>query len=154
MNHAYVYDRTTASARRTCTDLLRGNVPAFPLEPDAFDPTFETGGVPHLIVTELDMLPVDGLDLIRQVRAFWSAVELPIVVYTSSVDPETFAAAMAAGANELVNRDAPDAAERLSAAVERCLRRTIPALSAPQPAVPIDGFRRMLASTLGFRRAA
>ena len=152
MTQAFVYDRCIDAARQTCDQLGRERVPGFAMLPDAFDPTFHPGGAPHLIVTELDMSPVGGLELIRQVRSYWSAAELPIVVYTSASDVATLAEAKAAGAHAVVTKDGPDAPARLVAAVERCLRRTIPALV--EPVRPAGALWRLFAAPFRGDRAA
>lgn len=151
MTQAFVYDRCIDAARETAAELLKGRVPGFALRPDGFDPTFQPGGAPHLIVTELDMSPIDGVALVGMVRSYWSAVELPVIVYTSVSDPTILEQALAAGANAVVSRAGAGAAGHLAAAVERCLRRTIPAL---EPMRPAGGIWRMLDPFRSGRAAA
>ncbi|MDX8411548.1 MAG: diguanylate cyclase [Mariprofundaceae bacterium] len=57
---------------------------------------------PTLIVQDLIMPHVDGLDLVRQYRAHPECREIPIIVLSSREEPKTKAEAFAAGANDYV----------------------------------------------------
>jgi CheY-like chemotaxis protein len=58
---------------------------------------FGTGGRPQLVLLDLKMPRMDGLELLRRIRADEATAELPVVVLTSSERPEDREAAVAAG---------------------------------------------------------
>jgi CheY-like chemotaxis protein len=59
---------------------------------------FGTGERPQLVLLDLKMPRMDGLELLRRIRADEATAELPVVVLTSSERPEDREAAVAAGA--------------------------------------------------------
>jgi two-component system response regulator len=63
---------------------------------------FGTGGRPQLVLLDLKMPRMDGLELLRRIRADETTAELPVVVLTSSERPEDREAAVAAGATWFV----------------------------------------------------
>ena len=123
MIRAIVYDRCIDTARALCVKLRRSRIAAVAVHPTDFDRTFEAEGLPHLIVTELEMPLFSGFELIRQVRGEWSGQELPVIAYTTVDDALAWAQARTLGANEVIAKTGPDPVKRLEAAIARCLGR-------------------------------
>jgi two-component system response regulator len=63
---------------------------------------FGAGGRPQLVLLDLKMPRMDGLELLRRIRADEATATLPVVVLTSSERPEDREAAVAAGATWFV----------------------------------------------------
>jgi CheY-like chemotaxis protein len=63
---------------------------------------FGPGGRPQLVLLDLKMPRMGGLEVLRRIRADAAAAELPVVVLTSSERPEDREAAVAAGATWFV----------------------------------------------------
>jgi two-component system response regulator len=63
---------------------------------------FGGGGRPQLVLLDLKMPRMDGLEVLRRIRADEATAELPVVVLTSSERPEDREAAVAAGATWFV----------------------------------------------------
>ena len=63
---------------------------------------FGPGGRPQLVLLDLRMPRMDGLEVLRRIRADEATAELPVVVLTSSERPEDREAAVAAGASWFV----------------------------------------------------
>jgi CheY-like chemotaxis protein len=59
---------------------------------------------PDLIITDLMMPNVDGVDLIKQLRAEPETADIPIVIYTAFGLGETAQEALNAGANRLFSK--------------------------------------------------
>ena len=60
------------------------------------------GGRPHLVLLDLKMPRMDGLEVLRRIRADEAMAQLPVVVLTSSERQEDREAAVAAGASWFV----------------------------------------------------
>ena len=60
MIRAVVYDRCIDTARALCARLRRSRITGVAVHPTDFDRTFESEGLPHLIVTELETSPSVG----------------------------------------------------------------------------------------------
>ncbi len=58
----------------------------------------------NMLVTDLDMPKIGGLELIRQVRAMPEYENIPVVVLTVKADAEIKAQARAAGANAWITK--------------------------------------------------
>src|SRR4051812_11701441 len=119
MIRAVVYDRCIDTARALCVRLRRSRIMAVAGPPTDFDRTFESEGLPHLIVTELEMPMFSGFELLRQIRGEWGQDELPVIAYTSVDDALAWAQARMLGANEVVARSGHDPVQRLEAAIAR-----------------------------------
>jgi CheY-like chemotaxis protein len=63
---------------------------------------FGTGERPQLVLLDLKMPRMDGLEVLRRIRADAAAADLPVVVLTSSERQEDREAAVAAGATWFV----------------------------------------------------
>ena len=63
---------------------------------------FGLGGRPQLVLLDLKMPRMDGLEVLRRIRADEATAELPVVVLTSSERPEDREAAVTAGASWFV----------------------------------------------------
>jgi two-component system response regulator len=63
---------------------------------------FAPGGLPQLVLLDLKMPRLDGLEVLRRIRADEAARELPVVVLTSSENQEDREEALRAGATWFV----------------------------------------------------
>jgi CheY-like chemotaxis protein len=63
---------------------------------------FGPGRRPQLVLLDLKMPRMDGLEVLRRIRSDAAAADLPVVVLTSSERPEDREAAVAAGATWFV----------------------------------------------------
>jgi CheY-like chemotaxis protein len=63
---------------------------------------FGPGGRPQLVLLDLKMPRMDGLELLARIRADEAVADLPVVVLTSSERPEDRQAALRAGATWFV----------------------------------------------------
>jgi CheY-like chemotaxis protein len=63
---------------------------------------FGSGGRPQLVLLDLKMPRMDGLELLARIRADAAVADLPVVVLTSSERPEDREAALRAGATWFV----------------------------------------------------
>ncbi|HWC40896.1 MAG TPA: response regulator [Actinomycetota bacterium] len=63
---------------------------------------FGAGGRPQLVLLDLKMPRMDGLEVLRRIRADPAAADLPVVVLTSSERQEDREAAVAGGATWFV----------------------------------------------------
>ena len=59
---------------------------------------------PDIILTDLNMPEISGIDLTRQVRQWFSAEEMPIVMVTTQNESQDNEAALAAGVNRILNK--------------------------------------------------
>lgn len=80
------------------------------------------GVVCHLLLTDLHMPHVDGLTLVRRLRADPAFAGMPILMVSSAADDATRAAARTAGANGLMGK--PFLPERLLALCQHLLARS------------------------------
>ena len=62
------------------------------------------GGLPALILLDLQMPGKDGLTMLRELRATPQTVSVPVVVLSSSDEPRDIANAYAAGANSYLRK--------------------------------------------------
>lgn len=54
---------------------------------------------PSLVISDVNMAPMDGFELVRQIRQTYSRAELPILMLTTEADDEYRARGRAVGAN-------------------------------------------------------
>jgi DNA-binding NarL/FixJ family response regulator len=94
------------------------------------------GRRPHVVVMDLQMEPLDGIESTRQIRARYSEVE--VVALTSFGEEERVHAALEAGASGFLLKDSD--ADEVSAAIRAAHRGELPL----DPAIA-----RSLASSLG-----
>jgi signal transduction histidine kinase len=59
-------------------------------------------GVPDLIVLDWHMPDLAGIDVCRFIRETWDSAQLPILILTATVAPDSLVEAFAAGANDFV----------------------------------------------------
>lgn len=64
----------------------------------------DRGPAPDLVLLDLKMPALDGHDVLRLIRARCGPGELPVVVFTSSLEPTDLVRAYAAGANSYVRK--------------------------------------------------
>jgi CheY-like chemotaxis protein len=76
--------------------------------------------VPDLVLLDLHMPRVDGLEVLAQMRRQPATRSLPVVVWTTSCEIEDIRAAYAAGANSYIEK--PHDYERLRAVLDTVLR--------------------------------
>ncbi|MBL9204141.1 MAG: response regulator [Opitutaceae bacterium] len=74
----------------------------------------------HMIITDLNMPVMDGIELIRQARATPQAKTIPIVMLTTESQPEKKQAGRAAGATGWIIK--PFSPEQLVGVVAKVLR--------------------------------
>jgi CheY-like chemotaxis protein/HEAT repeat protein len=72
---------------------------------------------PAVLLTDLNMPEMTGLELTAQLRTRYTAEELPIIMVTTQQDQQNHAAAYAAGVNAMLAK--PFTAEQLEAALRR-----------------------------------
>ncbi|MFN3862623.1 MAG: response regulator, partial [Roseateles sp.] len=72
-------------------------------------------GLPHVLITDVEMPGIDGFELTRRVRAAPATAALPVLMITSSDDKQD--QAQAAGVTQLLGK--PFSEEALIAAIER-----------------------------------
>jgi CheY-like chemotaxis protein len=82
---------------------------------------FGPGRRPQLVLLDLKMPRMDGLEVLRRIRADAVAADLPVVVLTSSERPEDREAAVAAGATWFVCK--PIDGHRFRAEVQQLAER-------------------------------
>jgi two-component system, chemotaxis family, chemotaxis protein CheY len=78
------------------------------------------GGVPNMVITDLNMPNMDGIELIRQLRASPQCKYVPIVMLTTESQPERKMAGKAAGATGWIVK--PFTQEQLIAVVKKVIR--------------------------------
>jgi two-component system chemotaxis response regulator CheY len=74
----------------------------------------------HLVITDLNMPIMDGLELIRQARTLPQCRFIPILMLTTESQPEKKMAGKAAGATGWIVK--PFSREQLTAVVDKVLR--------------------------------
>ena len=81
-------------------------------------------GLPALILLDLKMPGMNGIEVLRGIRADDLLRELPVVVVTSSALESDRTEAIASGANDYIQK--PLALDRFSKALESILHRWLP----------------------------
>lgn len=59
-------------------------------------------GLPDLILTDVSMPVMSGLQLLRAIRSKWSSDTLPVIMVTAMIDSDDVVAGLEAGANDYV----------------------------------------------------
>jgi CheY-like chemotaxis protein len=81
-------------------------------------------GLPALILLDLKMPGMNGIEVLREIRADDLLKEIPVVVVTSSALESDRTEAIAAGANDYIQK--PLALDKFSKALESILHRWLP----------------------------
>lgn len=79
----------------------------------------KAGQIPDLIVTDVMMPQVDGMEMVRRLRAYSKTAKTPIVILTAKTDAESFQQGKEIGATDYLTK--PLTSDRLLAAVRRIL---------------------------------
>jgi len=90
---------------------------------------------PRLILLELDLPTINGLQVLDVVRRDRSTMDIPVVLLTSALNPSAVDCAYALGANDYVIK--PVRFEKYCAEVSRILERWLPDTE-PPPGAEID----------------
>ena len=101
------------------------------------------GGV-DLVLLDIMMPGMTGLDVLRRVRETWSSATLPVIMVTAKSETEDFVEALGLGANDYVTKpvDYPVALARIQAHLRTrdATRREAPAAAEPRtPAQALPG---------------
>ncbi len=81
-------------------------------------------GLPDLVLLDLKMPGMSGIEVLREIRSDHQLRELPVVVVTSSALESDKAEAIAAGASYYIEK--PFAMDKFSKELEPILRRWLP----------------------------
>ena len=73
-----------------------------------------------LVIADIDMPEMDGVTLVKHVRADQRYAALPVIVLTASGEDEDYETARAAGADDVLTK--PASSSELLATVERMLK--------------------------------
>jgi two-component system, response regulator len=84
---------------------------------------------PSLVLLDLHMPRLDGLEVLRQLRSQPATQTLPVVMWTTSVEADDIRAAYAAGANSYIEK--PPDYDRLCAVLEAVLHYWLDAVLLP-----------------------
>jgi CheY-like chemotaxis protein len=79
-----------------------------------------TGFIPALVLLDLKMPKVTGLEVLKQIRADERFKSIPVVIFTSSSDEKDKRECLANGANDFIIK--PISFEAFSAAVKKVLK--------------------------------
>lgn len=114
---AYIVDddREMAKAVRLLFKLLRYDTQLFHHPRDLARHLLNTPHLPHLLVVDMSMPEVNGMDVVRWIRGSKRFKTIPIIVLSSETHPELVEDAIRAGANAYVFK--PATLEDLQAAV-------------------------------------
>ena len=74
---------------------------------------------PDMVLTDLNMPDITGIDLAREIRRKYSAAELPVVMVTTQNEASDNKAALEAGVNDILHK--PFTAESLRAVIGKYL---------------------------------
>jgi CheY-like chemotaxis protein len=75
---------------------------------------------PALVLTDLNMPEISGIELTRRIRTLYPAAELPVIMVTTQSDVQDHEAAAAAGVNDILIK--PFNAQSLRAAMGKCMQ--------------------------------
>lgn len=101
--------------------LARINVDATPAENATIAAQFlRTEPLPHLLILDMMLPDVSGIEFLRQMRAKAEYDEVPVLVLSALIDPEKIRAALDAGADRYLTK--PYIANNLLTVVQDMLR--------------------------------
>jgi CheY-like chemotaxis protein len=98
------------------------------------------------VLTDWNMPVMDGLTLLRNIRADPNLAHIPVLMVTADAERERIAQAIAAGVSDLLVK--PYTSQRLMDKVMGALgaRRRLPAMPVPKPPIPAGGASRPAAA--------
>ena len=79
----------------------------------------KSGQMPDLVVSDVMMPGLDGIEMIKRLRAYEKTAKLPIIILTAKADAESYAQGREVGATDYLTK--PLTSDRLLAAVRRVL---------------------------------
>ncbi|WP_434614195.1 diguanylate cyclase [Tabrizicola sp. M-4] len=91
---------------------------------------------PDLVLLDLELPDMHGLDVLRRLRAEPGGRRLPVIVLTACTDPDTHLAALMAGADDVFRK--PHDQHLLLARIRSLLRRIDPDEGSPFPALALQ----------------
>lgn len=125
-------DKAPAARKRICAvddsrmilSIYKSTLHELGFEPVLFE--FPAGALewmaetrPDMVLTDLNMPDITGIDLTRAIRASYSREELPVVMVTTQNEVNDNRAALEAGVNEIIHK--PFTAESLRAVIKKYL---------------------------------
>lgn len=108
-------DQEMAKAIRLLFKLLRYEAQLFKHPRDLARHMLETPALPDLLVVDMSMPEINGMDVVRWIRGSKSFKSIPILVLSSETHPELVEDALRAGANAYLFK--PTTLEDLEASV-------------------------------------
>jgi CheY-like chemotaxis protein len=94
---------------------------------------FVAGDVPDLIIIDLNMPKIDGLDLLRYVRSSQLLATVPVMILTSSCSPQDRLEAERLGANAFITK--PPTLNEFLSAIGSGIRSAVSPAARPSSAV-------------------
>ena len=79
----------------------------------------KAGHMPDLVVTDVMMPELDGIEMVKRLRAYAKTAKLPIIFLTAKADGESYQLGRDVGANDYLTK--PLTSDRLLASVRRVL---------------------------------
>jgi CheY-like chemotaxis protein len=79
----------------------------------------KAGHLPDLVVTDVMMPELDGIEMVRRLRAYSKTAKLPIIILTAKADADSYQLGRDVGANDYLTK--PLTSDRLLASVRRVL---------------------------------
>jgi two-component system chemotaxis response regulator CheY len=103
------------------------------LKSRGYEPVFAENGIDaleklastsvNLVVTDLNMPYMDGIEFLKNLRSEPGSATLPVVMVTTEADPEERERALAAGANDYIIK--PVTAEMVSKSIKHILKQLV-----------------------------
>jgi DNA-binding response OmpR family regulator len=84
---------------------------------------------PHLLMLDLNLPKMDGLEVLRNVRGRAASKDVPVIVFSSSDEPETVREARRRGADNILMKSSVSPRQML-AKIKSLLERNVPQASA------------------------
>jgi two-component system, response regulator len=98
----------------------------------------DANDLPRLVLLDLERPDADGLEVLRHIRGHERTSLIPVVILTSSMDPNDVARCYLEGANSFVRK--PSEFDRLVALVRQIISYWSRSTSRRRPRTPIDSF--------------